>query len=68
LDNAYLSKVVEDKKSYFTQIEVLDLIYHQFFFTANSLRYQPTIFQFFQPLAEWTLVLAAAAIHRMLSE
>jgi len=35
-DNAYLSKVVNDKKSWFTQKEVLDLIYHQFFFAANS--------------------------------
>jgi hypothetical protein len=36
-DDAYLSKVVEDKKSWFTRMEVLDLIYHQYFFTANNL-------------------------------
>jgi hypothetical protein len=36
-DDAYLSKVIDDKKSWFTQMEVLDLIYHQLFFTANSL-------------------------------
>jgi len=41
-DDAYLSKVVDDKKSWFTRMEVLDLIYHQFFFTANSLERQPT--------------------------
>jgi len=29
-DDAYLSKVVDDKKSWFTWMEVLDLIYHQF--------------------------------------
>jgi len=50
-DDAYLSKVVDDKNSWFTQMEVLDLIYHQFFFTANSLGRQPTTSQFFQPLA-----------------
>jgi len=41
-DDAYLSKVVYDKKSWFTRMKVLDLIYHQFFFTANSLGCQPT--------------------------
>jgi len=36
-EDAYLSKVINDKKALFTQLEVLDLIYHQFFFTTNSL-------------------------------
>ena len=67
-DDAYLSKVIEDKKSWFTRMEVLDLIYHQFFFTANSLGRQPTTSQFFQPLAPQTLALVAAAIHCALSE
>jgi len=67
-DDAYLSKVVDDKKSWFTRMEVLDLIYHQFFFTANSLGRQPTTAQYFQPLATQTLALAAAAIHCALSE
>jgi len=49
-------------------MEVLDLIYHQFFFTANSLRWQPTTLQFFQPLTPQTLALVAAAIHCALSE
>ena len=49
-------------------MEVLDLIYHQFFFTANSLGRQPTTSQFFQPLAPQTLALVAAAIHCALSE
>jgi len=67
-DDAYLSKVVDDKKSWFPRMEVLDLIYHQFFFTANSLGRQPTTSQYFQPLAPQTLALAAAAIHCALSE
>jgi len=29
-DDAYLSKVVDDKKSWFMRMEVLDHIYHQF--------------------------------------
>ena len=67
-DNVYLSKVIDDKKAWFTRMEVLDLIYHQFFFTANSLGRQPTTSQYFQPLAPQTLALAAAAIHCALSE
>ena len=67
-DDAYLSKVVADKKSWFTRMEVLDLIYHQFFFTANSLGRQPTTSQHFQLRAPQTLALAAAAIHCVLSE
>jgi len=49
-------------------MEVLDLIYHQFFFTANRLGQQLTTSQFFQRLAPQTLLLVAAAIHRALSE
>jgi len=67
-DDAYLSKVVNDKKSWFTLMEVLDLIYHQCFFTANSLGRQPTTSQYFQPLAPQTLALAATAIHCAMSE
>jgi len=67
-DDAYLSKVVDNKKSWFTQMEVLDLIYHQFFFTANSLGCQPTTSQYFQHLTSQILALAAAAIHCALSE
>jgi len=67
-DDASLSKVLDDKKLWFTQKEVLDLIYHQFFFTANSLGRQPTTSQYFQPIAPQTLVLAAAAIRCALSE
>jgi len=50
------------------RMEVLNHIYHQFFFTANSLGRQPTTSQYFQPLTLQTLALAAAAIHRALSE
>ena len=67
-DDAYLSKVIDDKKSWFTRMEVLDLIYHKFFFTANSLGHQPTTSQYFQPCVPQTLVLAATAIHCVLSE
>jgi len=67
-DDAYLSKVFEDKMSWFTWMEVLDLIYHQFFFAANSLGRQRTTSQYFQPLAPQTLVLAATALHCALSE
>jgi len=62
-DDTYLSQVVDDRKSWVPQMEVLDLIYHQLFFTANSLGRQPTTLQYFQPLASQTLALAAAAIH-----
>jgi len=67
-DDVYLSKVVDDKKSWFTRMQVLDLIYHQFFFTANSLGHQPSTSQDFHPLAPQTLALAAAVIHCALSE
>jgi len=49
-------------------MEVLDLIYNQFFFTANSLGRQPMTSQYFQPLTPQTLALAATAIHWVLSE
>jgi len=49
-------------------MEVLDLIYLQYFFTANSLQHQATTSHYFQPLTPLTLVLAAADIHFSLSE
>jgi len=67
-DDAYLGKVIDDKKSWYTWMKVLDLIYHQFFFTANSLGRQPTTSQLFQPLTPQTLVLVAIAIHCALPE
>jgi len=67
-NDAYLSTVGDDKKSLFTRMEVLDLIYHQFFFTVNSLGRQPKTSQYFQPLAPQNIVLVAAAIHWALSE
>jgi hypothetical protein len=66
--DAYLSKVIEDKKSLFTRMELLDLVYCQFFITANRLGRQPTRSQYFQPLTPETLALVAAAIHCTLSE
>jgi len=59
---------MEDTKSWFTWMEVIDSIYHQCFFTANSLGRQPTTLQFFQPLTPQTLALVAAVIHCALSE
>jgi len=67
-DDAYLSKVIDDKKSWFTWMEVFDLLYDQYFFTANSLGRQPTISQLFQPLTWQTLALVFTAIHGALSE
>jgi hypothetical protein len=67
-DDAYHSKVVEDEIPWFTRMEVLDLIYHQFFFTANTVGHHPMTSQYFQPLTPQTLVLVAAAIHCALSE
>jgi len=49
-------------------MEVLDLIYHQFFFTANRLVCQPTTFQFYELLTLQTLTLAALVIHFLPSE
>ena len=66
-DDAYLSKVIDDKKSWFTRMEVRDLIYYQLFIMANSLGRQPTTSQYFQPLAPQTSALVAAAIHCALS-
>lgn len=47
---------------------MLDLICHQFSFTANSLEYQPTISQYFEPLTLQILALAADSIHCVLAE
>jgi len=68
LDDAYLSKVIDDKKLWFMRMEVLDLNYHQLFLTASNLRYQPTTSQYFQPLTPLTLARVVAAIHCALSD
>jgi hypothetical protein len=65
---AYLSQVVNEEKSWFTRMEVLDRIYHQLFFTANISRCQPTTSPYLQPLAPQTLALAATAVYCALSE
>jgi len=67
-DDDYLSKIIDNKISWFTWMEVLDLNYDQFFFTANSLGRYPTTSQFFQPLTLQTSALVAAAIHCALSK
>jgi len=66
--NVSVSHVMNDKKSWFTCMIVLDLIYHQFFFTTNCLVHQPTTSQICQPVTPGIEVLAAADIHYMLSE
>jgi hypothetical protein len=49
-------------------MDVLDLIYHQFSFTANCLGRVATTSQFFQHLTPQSSALVAAAIHCALSE
>jgi hypothetical protein len=44
-DDGSLSKAVDDMMSWFTGMEVLDLIYHQFFFIINILGCQHTTSQ-----------------------
>jgi hypothetical protein len=68
LNDEYLSKVVDDKKSWFTPLDVLDLIYHQCFFTANSLGHKPTTSQYVQSNTLQPAARAAVAIHCTLSE
>jgi len=68
LDNTYISKVIGDKKLWFTKLEVLELICHRFFYTTNCLGWQPTAFQLFQTLTLQTVPLAPTAIHCVLSE
>jgi len=63
-----LIMIIDNKISWFTRREVLDIIYHLFFYTTNSLEGMPTTFQYFQPLTLLTLALAMAAIHCMLFE
>jgi len=67
-DDAYLSKVIDDKKSWYMWMDVLDLICHQFVFTTNSLGRQLTTLLFFQPLTLQMLALVAVALHCALSE
>jgi hypothetical protein len=49
-------------------MDVLDFVYHQCFFTANSLGHQPTTSQYSQPLTLQTLALTAAVIHCLLTD
>jgi len=67
-EDAYLSKVVDDKKSGFTRMEEHDLFYCHTLFAAISLGCQPIISLYFHPLVAQYLALAATAIHCGLSE
>jgi hypothetical protein len=67
-DVAYLSNVIDDKKSWFMGMPGPDGIYNQFSITTNSLGRQPTTSLFFQPPTPQTLAHVAAAIHCTLSK
>jgi len=67
-DDAWLSQVMDDKKSQFTQIDVLDHICDQLFCTTDNLGWQLTTSHYFPLLTLQTLALAAATIHCALSE
>ena len=67
-EDSYMMKIVGDKKAWFTRFEILDLIYHIFFFTVNSLGWLPYRAKYFDPASPWTLAIAAAAIHFALSD
>jgi hypothetical protein len=67
-DDAYLSQVIDDKMSWFMRMDVRELIYHHFFFTAATLGRQRTTSEFLQPLRPQTLALVAAAINCASSE
>jgi hypothetical protein len=67
-EDSYMMKIVADKKAWFTRFEILDLIYHIFFFTVNSLGRLPHTAKYFDPVSPWTLAIAAAAIHCALSD
>jgi len=66
IDDAFLLNVVDDNKSWFTQMEVVNPIYNYCFLTGNSVGRQPTASQFLQLLALQTLAPAATAIHNVL--
>jgi len=68
VDDADISMVVEDKKSWFTRMEVFDQIYDQLIFSTNDMRCQPITSQYVQPLAAQNLALAATGIHCALTE
>jgi len=67
-DNAYLSKVINDEKSWLTPREVLNLIHHQFFFIANNMGHQPMMLQYSKSVILQTEALAATAIHSVLDK
>ena len=62
-DNAVLSKVIDDKKLWFTWMDMLASIHIQFFFNANSLVRQLITSHFCRSLALQALALVTAAIH-----
>jgi len=68
IDDADLLKVVDDKRLWFTRMAVLDLIYCEVFFAANSLGQQSTTSQYVQPLTPQTVVLPSGNIYCALSK
>jgi len=57
---------VENKGIFFTEVDIVNVIYHTFFIPANHLGCQPAKSQLFQFLTHQTLVLAGAAIRCVL--
>lgn len=68
IDDTSLSQVLDGNKLWFTQMDILDSTYNQFFFIPNSLGCQLTTSQFFQPCTCHTLAPVGTAIHRALCE
>jgi hypothetical protein len=68
VDNSYLNKIVKDQQSWFQQIEVIDSVYHQFFFLANIMGCQSMTSLYFPPVTLQTLIVAAAAVHGTTSD
>jgi len=59
---------MDDNRSWCAWLELLVLICHEQFFTANNLGWQSTTSRYFQPLAPHTAVLVAGAVHSRMSK
>jgi hypothetical protein len=67
-EDSYMMNIIGDKKAWFTRFDILDLIYHIFFFTVNTSGQVPHTAKYFDLVSPWTLAIAAAAIHCALSD
>jgi len=66
IDDAYLSKFVQDMNWWFTRLEILDLIYNLFCTSTNILGYYSTSSQFCRYLALQTSAWSTAILHCIL--